>query len=214
MIFDLDGTLIDSRLDLLNAVNVALSSVGRADCSVDDLTNLVGGGTRALVKKALGGDLDLFDKAFEAFTEHYQIHLLDHTKLYPGVDETLHLLKDRTLAVLSNKRQKFCEAILRGLGADEHFKLIMGGDKLSQKKPHPAPILYICEQLKVVPQKTMMVGDSPIDVEAGKAAGVITVGITEGFTSSEIMKSAKPHFLVPSVAMLPSHSEWGKILDF
>jgi phosphoglycolate phosphatase len=203
IIFDLDGTLIDSRVDLTNSVNVALRHVGLPIKSVDETIRMIGSGTRALVERAVGPHPEKFHEAFTIFSRDYGLHLLDHTRLYPGTPEMLDLFHGETvLAVMSNKRQRFCDAILQGLGADRYFKIIQGGDGPLARKPNPAPLLHICESLAISPSRAVMVGDSPVDVEAGKRAGMRTVGITGGFTPPEVMDSSGADLLLSTVAAL------------
>lgn len=202
IIFDLDGTLIDSRVDITHSVNAALRQVGLPTKTPEQIVRLIGNGTRALVERAVGDNRELFEKAFAIFTKDYGAHLLDHTTLYPGVRESLDHFRRKKLAVMSNKRQRFCDAILRGLKIDPYFRIIQGGDTAKAKKPDPAPLRHICETLAVPPQRAAMVGDSPVDVAAGKAAGLVTVGITGGFTPEKTMKDSVADALVPGVGSL------------
>jgi phosphoglycolate phosphatase len=206
IIFDLDGTLVDSRLDLTNSVNAALRDLGLPLKTPDEIIDMIGNGTRALVERAVGGDRERFARAFSIFTKDYAEHLLDHTKLYPGARETLAHFAGKKLAVMSNKRQRFCEAILRGLGVDRLFEMIQGGDAPHGKKPDPAPLLEISRRLGVPPVRAAMVGDSPVDVAAGKAAGMRTVGLTEGFTPAERMATTGADLLLPTIASLSQAS--------
>lgn len=202
LIFDLDGTLVDSRKDITHAVNVALKTVGRPPKTQEEISRLIGKGLWSLVKQALFDDEKALKIGFAAFLAHYERNLLEHTTFFPGVEHTLSKFQDRKLAVLSNKQERFCQAILSGLGCSEYFGIILGGDSLETRKPDPEPILHICEILDVSPTKTVMVGDSPIDVQAGKSAGVMTVGLTQGFTPEEVMNKSGADLLIPNVASL------------
>jgi phosphoglycolate phosphatase len=183
-------------------VNVALAEVGLPGKTTEQIIGMIGNGTRALVERAVGGHAERFEKAFATFTRDYAHHLLDHTRFYPGVEEMLARFGSKKLAVMSNKRQRFCDAILRGLGANGTFLVIQGGDTAKAKKPDPSSLLHICELLSVAPNCAAMVGDSPVDVAAGKGAGMITVGITEGFTPAEIMRRSGADFIIPNVTHL------------
>ncbi len=208
IIFDLDGTLIDSRVDITNSVNVALRDIGLPPKTTEQIVGMIGNGTRALVQRAVGHDPDRFRRAFAVFTKDYGLHLLDHTTLYPGVRETIdHFAGRKKMAVMSNKRQRFCDAILEGLGLTHRFEVIQGGDTATAKKPDPAPLLHICERLGIDPTRTAMVGDSTVDVTAGEKAGMYTVGILEGFTPAEIMRGSGADLLVPTVASLRTGSK-------
>jgi phosphoglycolate phosphatase len=202
IVFDLDGTLVDSLADITRSVNVALGEVGLPPKTSRQIVDMIGNGTRALVERAVDGHRDRFETAFAAFTKDYGAHLLDQTRFYPGAVELLRCLRPKKLAVMSNKRQRFCDAILRGLGADGYFQVIQGGDTARAKKPDPAPLLHICLLLAVEPARAAMVGDSPVDVAAGKAAGMFTVGITGGFTPAGIMAKSGADLLVPDLASL------------
>jgi phosphoglycolate phosphatase len=202
VIFDLDGTLIDSSVDIANSVNVGLQAVGLAPWSVEKIKTFIGHGTRSLVEQALQNRLDLFEKAFEAFTSQYARTLNDHTDFFPGVREVLDLLGGSQKAIMSNKRQIFCDSVVDYLKIRPYFSLVLGGDMGAGKKPDAAPLLYICEKLNVSPDRTVMVGDSDMDVLAGKAAGASTVGLTEGFTVPDVVRAARPDLLAPNVASL------------
>ena len=202
VIFDLDGTLIDSREDIADCVNSALSAFGLPTWSVDDVTSFIGQGTRTLIERALAGREEILDPVFKTFTDLYRRDLLRKTRLYPGVLETLDALAPRALAVLSNKRQEFCDAILLGLGVRPWFGQVLGGDALSWKKPHPEPIRHICRKLGANPFETTMVGEGSADVLAGKAAGAFTVALTDGFGSPWELESLGPDMLLPDMASL------------
>ncbi|MFH1262023.1 MAG: HAD-IA family hydrolase [Pseudomonadota bacterium] len=206
IIFDLDGTLVDSRLDLTHSVNAALRDLGLPLKTPEQIIGMIGNGTRALVERAVGGERQQFERAFSIFTKDYGEHLLDHTKLYPGAREALARLEGKKLAVMSNKRQRFCDAILRGLDVDRLFAMIQGGDAPHGKKPNPAPLLEIARRLGVPPARACMVGDSPVDVAAGKAAGMRTVGLTEGFTPAGQMATTGADLLLSTIAGLSQAS--------
>ncbi len=189
-IFDLDGTLVDSSQDIANSVNYALGRVGLPVWPIETIKTFIGNGTRLLIQEAVRGHDELFKEAFRIFSNHYGQHLLDHTRFYPGVCETLAKFPGSRFAVLSNKRQAYCDPIIDGLGARKLFACVLGGDTLPQKKPDPEPIRYILRKLSVEAGRTVMVGDSPIDVAAGRAAGTYTVGLTKGFSPREQIVSA------------------------
>ncbi|MFH1017740.1 MAG: HAD-IA family hydrolase [Pseudomonadota bacterium] len=198
-IFDLDGTLIDSSRDIANAVNHALGRVGLPAWPLETVRLSIGNGTRILVQKAVQGHEECFEDAFRIFSDYYGRHLLDHTRLYPGVARTLERLRAFKLAVLSNKRQIYCDPIIDGLRLRKIFSCVLGGDVLPQKKPDPAPILYILKKLDVEPRRAVMVGDSPVDVAAGRAAGTHTIGLTDGFSPSQEIVQARPDLTIGNV---------------
>lgn len=202
IIFDLDGTLVDSLVDITASVNAALVETGLPEKTPDQVVSMIGNGTRALIERAVAGHAEQGQKAFATFSQHYEKHLLEKTAFYPGVESMLKQFQSKKLAVMSNKRTRFCDAILQGLNADHYFEMIVGGDRPDYKKPNPAPLLEICRRLKVQPNEAAMVGDSPVDVTAGRAAGMFTVGITEGFTPADVMAQTGADSLLPNAAVL------------
>lgn len=193
IIFDLDGTLIDSIPDLTDAVNHMRSTFSLALLSQEEVTSLVGEGAMRLVEEALpgfnGSDLQ---KGLECFLDYNLKHIIDKTGFYPHVTETLDILKDKgyTLAVASNKSELHCKEILRLLQADHYFSSILGADSTAERKPSPAPIFHLMQQFGVTNSETVMVGDSINDIKAGKSAGVLTIGCTFGYGTSEELKNA------------------------
>jgi phosphoglycolate phosphatase len=191
ILFDLDGTLIDSAPDLAVAVNHMLHTLNRATFSEDIIRFWVGNGAQVLVKRALSGqsnideNLDplLFEKALDIFLTFYAQNLAVTTATYPNVPSTLHTLKEAgyRLAIVTNKPFDFVAPILKGLNLDGLFELHLGGDSLMQKKPDPMPLLYVCEQLNVTVEQCVMVGDSKNDILAANACSMQSVGVTYGY---------------------------------
>ena len=204
IIFDLDGTLIDSSQDIALAVNVALQSLGLHPWPVSEIKKMIGHGARELVKRALSYKEDHFKAAFKAFSDHYSKNLLTHTRLYPGAKEVLQKLKTKKMAVLSNKRQSFCDPIIDGLSVRSYFQWVYGGDRLHEKKPSPVPIEHLLKEANVAPARALIVGDSSIDIEAGKLARIRTVGFYNGLCPKAEVENAKPDFLVSHFEQLSS----------
>ena len=206
LIFDLDGTLINSALDLALAVNYMLEQLGRDSFDEKVIHGWVGNGALTLVKRALSGNREVDEnldeayvkKALKIFLDYYERNLCNATVPYPHVIETLHTLKAKgyTLAIVTNKPFAFVSPILKGLGMDEIFVLILGGDSLPQKKPHPQPLLYVCEHLKVGIENAMMVGDSKNDILAANACGMDSVGVTYGYNYGEDIGVYKPSVII------------------
>jgi phosphoglycolate phosphatase len=182
LIFDLDGTLIDSVADLANSVNYTLAAIGLPGHTDEEIKSYVGDGVQKLIKRSLGQDhLKKFDEAFAIFMEHYGAHCTDNTVLYPGVAETLpRLAENYTLAVLTNKSRAFSVKILAALEVLHYFKEVLGGDSLPTKKPDPAGIIYVAEKWHLTPDQMIMVGDHATDIEVGQRAGCQTVFINGG----------------------------------
>ena len=197
IIFDLDGTLIDSRIDLANSVNHARLQMGLPPLSSELIFTYIGDGAAMLVRRAMGEGLqdeDIKD-ALAIFMDHYRQHLLDHTVLYPGVPETLRDCALLQLAVLSNKPVEPSITILEALKVRDRFVRIYGGDSFEQKKPHPMGIEQILKDTGVSREHALMVGDSRIDVQTGQNAGVATCGVTYGL-ASYTLEEVKPDYLI------------------
>ena len=174
VVFDLDGTLVDSSVDLANAVNALLRDLGVAPVPVSDVTAMVGEGAAVLVRRALaarGLDPETPD-ALDRFLAHYDPHLLDNTRPYPGMVETLQELSGRVrLAVLTNKPARATELMLAGLELRQYFFEAIGGDTRWGRKPAPAGLLHLCESAGVGPGSTLLVGDSAVDLATARNAG-------------------------------------------
>lgn len=190
VIFDLDGTLIDSRLDLVHSVNAALRHIGRPELPEDVIASYVGDGAPILIQRALGAeaaDEALVRTGLEFFLSYYREHKLDHTTVYPGVAEALAAIQrsgngvPRKMAVLSNKPVNPSRAIVEALGLGPFFSQIYGGNSFASKKPDPEGARKLLEESGVPPEQTAFVGDSHVDVRTGRNAGLWTIGVTYGF---------------------------------
>ncbi len=203
LIFDLDGTLVDSRMDLTNAVNHVRQNYRLQALEVDTVTTFIGNGQRKLLQRSLPKKLWIkIEEASQLFQEYYNEHMLDNTSLYPGVKETLHYFRNKNMAVVSNKPEEFSRSILKGLRVDTYFTLILGGDTIKIKKPHPEPILEVIRRLKIETELTVLIGDSPIDIEAGRQAGVLTCAVTYGFRSRGLLLKSKPDIIIDDIREL------------
>lgn len=193
IIFDLDGTLVDSLDDLTEAVNHMRVCFGLTQISRGQVRGMVGQGARNLVEKALpdASDEDIL-KGLDIFLNYNDAHLLDRTVLYPGVVETLaHLsAQKKILAVVSNKNTHHCQAILDGLNVGTYFSSVLGADALPERKPSPAPIIKLMDDFALTADRIAMVGDSINDMAAGRAAGVLTVGCTYGYGEKRELEGA------------------------
>lgn len=204
LIFDLDGTLVDTKDDLAAATNYMLAVLGFPQLPPAQIASFVGNGARVLVEKALGADHEhLVDHGFEVFMQYYSAHLLDQTRLYGGIDALL--LEARrfglVLSVLTNKPETPSRAILSGLGIDSLFVNIVGGDTLPVKKPSPQGVLYLHRQANIGLQETLLIGDSRVDYDTGMAAGIAVCGVTWGFGAADFA-TRTPHFLVETAEQL------------
>jgi phosphoglycolate phosphatase len=182
-LFDLDGTLIDSKLDLVNSVNFMLLEMQREVLPLATVASYIGHGAPRLVADALGPDTAEADRkrGLEIFLAYYTEHNLDATRAYPGVVEGLQSLQDRPMAVLTNKPAKMSVEILEALGLHKYFRAVYGGDSFEKKKPDPAGALAILKNLGVNPRESAMVGDSDVDIKTARNAGMFAIGVNYGF---------------------------------
>ena len=184
IVFDLDGTLIDSRADLAQAVNHVLRTLGLPGLPLDVVTSYIGAGARTLVQRSLGPAHEhRLDEGLMRFMEFYGAHLLDHTRLYAGIADVLHALVQRGagLSVLSNKPEAMSRTILAGLGVLPLFAAVLGGDSVAARKPDPGGLQHLCASLRISPERMLMVGDSVIDRDTARAAGIAFCGVAWGF---------------------------------
>ncbi len=201
VMFDLDGTLADTGRDLADAVNFTRAHFGLP--KLPDVTVLahVGRGVEYLLHHALPEESpNHFQDLLRVFLERYENHLLDATVLYPDVHEILHFFRGKRRAVVSNKMHRLTVAVLRGLGVEDCFDMILGGDSLPQKKPDPALVRRVLSHFKVPAKRALMIGDGAIDIEAGIRAGVATCGVTYGLGRKEDIISANPDFVIDSLS--------------
>ncbi|HEY2121748.1 MAG TPA: HAD-IA family hydrolase [Candidatus Acidoferrum sp.] len=182
-IFDLDGTLIDSKLDIVNSVNAMLRKTGRSELPVETISGFVGHGAPQLIASVLGAEASENDKksALSIFLEHYEHHSLEQTRAYPGVKEGLAALAGYPKVVLTNKPTKASMQILKGLGLMEFFVAVYGGDSFERKKPDPAGALHILKELSVPAEQAAMVGDSEVDIQTARNASMQAIAVTYGF---------------------------------
>jgi phosphoglycolate phosphatase len=208
-IFDLDGTLIDSRADITLALNLMLARIHMGALPESRVADFVGSGVQKLVERALreitghNPETELLDKGVAIFREEYGNHLLDRTRLCDGVKEALDLLSWAEFAVVTNKPADFSRRILEGLGIGTRFHTILGGDSVRKRKPDPEALFKAMEFSNATASETAMVGDSAVDIEAGKAAGVTTCGVLGGFRPKEELEAAGCDLIVENLRELP-----------
>lgn len=206
LIFDLDGTLADTRADLTAAVNHALQRLTLSPLSMEQVCRYVGDGVQTLLSRALGPDhLEGLEPGVRFFREYYGLHLLDQTRLYPGVLETLEHFRAKRKAIVTNKPLALTERVLAGLEIADHFEVVLGGDSTVERKPHPEPALRVLTLTGVGPRLAAMVGDSPADIEMAQQAGLYSVGVTYGLRSAEEVRSAGPDLLLDDLLELRNH---------
>ena len=203
VIFDLDGTLVDSRLDLIHSINAMLRHFKRPELPGEVVASYVGDGAPMLVRRALGDPRDeaFLQQALEYFLAYYRAHKLDYTHVYEGVKEALGTIQSgngtRRMAVLSNKPVNPSRAIVEALGLGGFFTHVYGGNSFETKKPDPLGAQTLLQQMQASPEETLMVGDSSIDVLTGRNAGLWTCGVTYGFAPHTLCE-APPDVMVDS----------------
>ena len=215
LFFDLDGTLIDSKLDLALSVNAALEHMGRCALPHEMVFGFVGQGAPTLIKRSLGAAPDgsslpepseaEIEQGLRFFLQYYKDHMLDNTALYPGVREGLEQLaaQGHAMAVLTNKPERISKMILRGLGVQHHFQFVYGGNTFERKKPDPMGAQQLLQDFSLQPRQAMMVGDSEIDVLTARNSGVWCCGVTYGL-GSHLLGEYPPDILLDSLADLSS----------
>lgn len=199
--FDLDGTLIDSVPDLAAATQATLEELGLVSCSQEQVRGWVGNGAQVLMSRALSFALDReveseeLENAMPRFMHHYQVHLQQHSLLYPRVKESLAQLEKLgfPLAIVTNKPYKFTLPLLEAFGIRDHFSMILGGDSLAKMKPDPMPLTHILADWQLEQNELLMVGDSKNDILAAKAAGITSIGLTYGYNYGEDIGLSGPN---------------------
>lgn len=222
IVFDLDGTLIDSRQDLCNSVNATLTNFGLKALPDEVIAGFIGDGAAMLIRRALSvpGELPqgspapdeaFFDEAFAYFLAYYRAHKLDYTQVYPGVMESLEALRTlpdgsaRPMAVLTNKPVGPARAICAGLGLSPYFFSIYGGDSFATKKPDPLGLRTLMEEAGAAPEETLMVGDSDVDIRTARNAGAWALGCSFGLAPESLAE-------VEADAIADHASEWALVL--
>jgi phosphoglycolate phosphatase len=183
LIFDLDGTLIDSKQDLIHSVNAMLSELGRGELAAETISGYIGHGAPKLVARALGdgSSEEERQRALQFFLHYYEQHKMDTTRTYPGVAETLEKLSNVPMAVLTNKPVRISVRILDTMGLSKYFRSIYGGNSFETKKPHPLGARTILRELSAEPHETLLVGDSEVDVQTARNAGTLAAAVNYGF---------------------------------
>ena len=210
-LFDLDGTLIDSRADITCSVNLTLARLNLPQLHESRISDFVGNGVQALIERSLREVTGVppegsrIQEGVSLFQEEYAKHLLDQTNLYPHVKEGLDRLAWARFAVVSNKPEIFSRRILEGLGIGSRFFIVLGGDSTAKHKPDPDALFMAMKYCRVHPSLTAMVGDSPVDMQAGKAAGITTCGVSGGYRPAEELEAAGCDMIIDSLIELADH---------
>lgn len=211
VLFDLDGTLVDSVPDLAYSVDAMLEETGLPKRGEEKVRRWVGDGLERLIERALTDDMDakpdgeLFDRAWPVFMDIYADNACRRTRFYDGVENGLAFLKEHgiNLGCVTNKREQFTRILLKTLGIYDDFGIVVSGDTLPQKKPHPLPLLHAAGHFNARPEHSLMVGDSFSDVQAARAAGFRMLCVSYGYNHGEDIRSAGPDAVIHSLAELP-----------
>lgn len=202
ILFDLDGTLVDSGHDIANAVNYTLETLGMRDRSFKEIVSYIGSGVEDLIIKSLGGQKGKLKKALRIFEDYYMDHITDKSSLYPGVKDILEYFKDKKKVIITNRNHKFAVLAMNNLGILDYFADILGGDDLSCMKPSSCPVNKIVNKFHADKKRAIMVGDMAIDVSAGKEAGISTCAVTYGIGKKEDIVKSKPDYIIDSILEL------------
>lgn len=208
VLFDLDGTLVDSVPDIALATNAMLNELTLPQVSIEQVRTFVGKGTAVLIKRALAGNInppepdpDLFAQAQQVFRKHYHRFNGLHSQLYASVTEGLQALQEMglILGVVTNKPQEFTLPLLEKMGIAHFFKVIVSGDTCALKKPHPDPIYYACQQLQILPENALFVGDSQNDTQAANAANMDVLVLPYGYSEGISVQTLKVNAIVEGI---------------
>jgi phosphoglycolate phosphatase len=209
IVFDFDGTLVDTKEDIANAVNYALSRVKLPSVDSDTIWRYTGDGTPLLVERVLKDKnrLDLYDEVLKETIKYYEAHSADFAKIMDGVEETLKKLLNKKLAILSNKYESFIKKILKEYDIEKYFFAVYGKDSFEKSKPDPYPLFKIMEQAGVQRDETVYVGDSKNDVLVGKNAGIKVFIIPSGVTPLSELRKLKPYKILTNIRELANYIE-------
>jgi len=196
MIFDLDGTLIESKWDIAQSVNFTLVELGLPERPIEEIFGFVGDGVKRLLRLAVGeGNQTRFEEALKVFRGHYLEHCLDRTSFYPGIEPMLQHFIHKDKAIATNKSIEYTRVILNGLGP-QHFRYMVGGDNGFGLKPEPGMLLHIMEKAGAPKERTVLVGDSTNDINGGHNAGIRVCAVGYGMGNRVKMEACQPDWFI------------------
>ncbi len=203
LIYDLDGTLVDTRRDLANAVNYALQQLGKNEVEVDTVTGYVGDGVRKLLERALGAAAKTeLETAHRHFGAYYHEHIADFSQPYSGIREVLEHFAHKQKVILTNKPQEFTDALLQRLDIRRHFAMVVGGQPDLKLKPDPEAVFRILQHFNLPASRVLIIGDGENDILAGQAAKIVTCAAAYGFRPVEKLRALEPDFVIETPADL------------
>lgn len=201
--FDVDGTLVDSRQDIVRAINYTLKRLGISERPSELIVSYIGTGVKDLLRRCLGrGNIDLADKGVEIFSNYYVKHSADQSKLYPHVKETLDYFKVKRKFVLTNRFRKFADATLCELGIRKYFEDIVGGDDEDCMKPSACVLERAISKLGIDRKEAIVVGDMALDIKTGKNSGILTCWVTYGLGKRKDFRDLKPDYIIDDIIKL------------
>lgn len=210
IMFDLDGTLIDTAPEIAFSINCMLADIGKPALSAAQVRSYIGEGAQMLIKRSISDgesevDAVLFEQAQGLFFKHYADNVVN-SRVFPGVVEGLQMLRDQDLrlACVTNKPERFTRPVLKATGLDQFFELVVSGDTLPGKKPDPIQLLHICAEFKVLEAHAMLVGDSEIDIQAAHAAGCYIVTVPYGYNRGKPIDDRQVDAVIENLTQLPS----------
>jgi phosphoglycolate phosphatase len=196
LIFDLDGTLIESKWDIADSVNRTLRDLDLPERTQEEIFGFVGDGVKRLLRLAVGEDNEeKYDQALRVFRRHYLQHCLDRTQFYPGIEKVLTHFGHKQKAVATNKSIEYTNVILNGLGP-QHFSFVVGGDNGFGLKPDPGMLLHVMDKLGVSTERTVLIGDSTNDINGGHNAGIRVCAVGYGMGNREKMAACRPDWFI------------------
>ena len=196
LIFDLDGTLIESKWDIAASVNLTLEEMGYPVRTEEEVFGFVGDGVKRLLKLSVGEENEQgYEEALDIFRRHYLAHCLDRTTFYPGIEKVLTHFAKTFKAVATNKSIEYTKVILDGLGA-HHFIAVVGGDEGFGLKPEPGMLLHLMEKLNIPKERTILIGDSTNDINGGHRAGIKVCAVGYGMGNREKMALCEPDWFI------------------
>ncbi len=205
LIFDMDGTLVDSSADIAASLNHALKTLGLAPKTQEEVHSFIGDGMKTLLERATGSkDEALIAQAVSIFRPYYLEHCVNATVLYPNTREVLDHFQGKTIALVSNKPYEMVLKILDHFGIRNRFQVVLGGESTKERKPHPEPILKSIAGMGTAPETTLVIGDGTTDIQAGKSAGALTCAVTYGYRKFEELSPCKPDFFIDRIEDLKS----------
>lgn len=204
VIFDLDGTLIDSKRDIIDSLNAILTQMGLEAKAPEVIRGYIGLGRDKLVSDALGRSATpaMVDKANQVFEEYYRKHMFDNTRPFDGVIDVLEYLRDKELMIVTNKASDLTIETLKRFNIEKYFNKVVGGEHMNCRKPDPCPINNFLSGTNIRKNEAIMVGDSDIDVKTGKLAGILTCGMTYGIGRREDIEKAEPDYILDDIRKL------------